>query len=81
MMRATALSHFADAYAARLADVINALCEENGKTRPEATFEASLIIRAFRFTAGLSIHMFGRVMDTIPGRQSMSSANQWVSRV
>lgn len=72
MMRATALSHLADAYAARLGEVIDALCEENGKTRPEATFEASLIIRAFRFAAGLSIHTFGRVMDTIPGRQSMS---------
>ena len=68
MMRATALSHLADAYAARLSEVIDALCEENGKTRPEATFEASLIIRAFRFAAGLSIHTFGRVMDATPGR-------------
>ncbi len=72
MMRATALSHIADAYAARLGDVIDALCEENGKTRPEATFEASLIIRAYRFAAGLSIHTFGHVMDATPGRQSMS---------
>ena len=72
MLRSTALSHMADAYAARLGDVIAALCEENGKTRPEATFEASLIIRALRFAAGLSIHTFGRVMDTVPGRQSMS---------
>ena len=72
MLRAAALSHLADAYAARLGDVIDALCEENGKTRPEATFEASLIIRAYRFAAGLSIHTFGRVMDTIPGRQSLS---------
>lgn len=72
MLRATALGHLADAYAARLGDVIEALCEENGKTRPEATFEASLIMRAFRFAAGLSIHTFGRVIDSIPGRQSMS---------
>ena len=72
MLRATALSHMADAYAARLGDGIDTLCEENGKTRPEATFEASLIIRAYRFASGLALHTFGRVMDTIPGRQSMS---------
>ena len=72
MMRATALSHLADAYAARLNEVIDTLCEENGKMRGEATFEASLIIRAYRFAAGLALHTFGRVMDTVPGRQSMS---------
>ena len=72
MMRATALSHMADVYAARLGEVIETLCLENGKTRPEATFEATLIIRALRFAAGLALHPFGRVADTIPGRQSMS---------
>ena len=72
MMRATALSHLADAYAARLSEVIDTLCEENGKMRGEATFEASLIVRAYRFAAGLALHTFGRVMDTIPGRQSMA---------
>lgn len=72
MMRATALSHMADVYASRLAEVIEMLCLENGKTRPEATFEASLIIRALRFASGLALHTFGRVMDTIPGRQSLS---------
>lgn len=72
MLRATALSHLADVYAARLSEVIDTLCLENGKTRPEATFEASLIIRALRFAAGLALHTFGHVMDTIPGRQSMS---------
>ena len=72
MMRATALSHMADVYAARLGEVIETLCLENGKTRPEATFEATLIIRALRFAAGLALHTFGRVADTIPGRQSLS---------
>ena len=72
MLRSTVLSHLADAYAARLGEVIDTLCLENGKTRPEATFEASLIIRALRFAAGLSLHTFGRVSDTIPGRQSIS---------
>ena len=72
MLRSTALSHLADVYAARLTEVIDTLCLENGKTRPEATFEATLIIRALRFAAGLAIHNFGRVMDAIPGRQSIS---------
>jgi betaine-aldehyde dehydrogenase len=72
MLRSTALSHLADVYAARLKDVIDCLCLENGKTRPEATFEATLIIRALRFAAGLSLHTFGKVMDAVPGRQSMS---------
>lgn len=70
--RATALSHLADAYAARLSDVIDTLCRENGKVRGEATFEASLIPRALRFAAGLAMHNFGRVMETRPGQQSMS---------
>ena len=71
-LRATALSHLADAYAARLPDVIDTLCRENGKVRGEATFEASLIPRALRFASGLAMHNFGRVMETRPGQQSMS---------
>ena len=71
MLRTTALSHMADAYAARLGEVIDTLCLENGKTRPEATFEASLIVRALRFAAGLATHTFGRAADTIPGRQTI----------
>ena len=72
MLRSTALSHLADVYAARLTEVIDMLCLENGKTRPEATFEATLIIRALRFAAGLALHTFGKVSDAVPGRQSMS---------
>lgn len=70
--RATALSHLADAFEARLDDVIDTLCMENGKIRPEATFEASLIPRALRFAVGLSMHNFGRVLESRPGQQSMS---------
>ncbi len=70
--RATALSHLADAYEARLGEVIDTLCTENGKLRYEATFEASLIPRALRFAAGLATHNFGRVMEARPGQQAMS---------
>lgn len=70
--RAAALSHLADAFEARLGELIDTLCTENGKVRLEATFEASLIPRALRFAVGLSMHGFGRVMETRPGQQSMS---------
>ena len=70
--RATALSHLADAFEVHLDDVIDTLCRENGKVRPEATFEAALIPRALRFAAGLSMHNFGRVLESRPGQQAMS---------
>ncbi len=72
MLRATALSHLADAYAARLNDVVDTLCLENGKLRYEASFEANFIIRGLRFAAGLAVQNFGRVVDPRPGLQSMS---------
>ncbi|MEU8789727.1 aldehyde dehydrogenase family protein [Streptomyces sp. NPDC048643] len=72
MTRATALSHLADAYAARMDEVIETLCLENGKLRPEAGFEAHFILRALRFAAGLAVQPHGRVTDTQPGRQAMS---------
>ena len=72
MLRSTALSHLADAYQARLKEVIDTLCLENGKTRYEATFEAQFIIRGLRFAAGLATQAFGRVMDATPGRQTIS---------
>ena len=67
MLRATALSHLADAYQARLDDVVDLLCRENGKVRYEATFEARFIVRALRFASGLALQTFGRVLDPRPG--------------
>jgi betaine-aldehyde dehydrogenase len=72
MLRATALSHAADAYSARLDEVVATLCLENGKTGPEAGFEASMIVRCLRFAAGLAMQNFGRAVDTIPGRQTIT---------
>ena len=71
-LRATALSHLADAYAARIPELVDNLCVENGKTRPEAGFECHFILRALRFAIGLAMHNFGRVMDAKPGTQSIS---------
>ena len=72
MLRSTALSHLADAYAARMGEIVDTLCLENGKLRYEAGFEANFIVRALRFAAGLALHTFGRVLDPRPGMQSMS---------
>ena len=72
MLRSAALSHLADAFAARLDDVIDTLCLENGKLRYEAGFEANFIVRGLRFAAGLAVQTFGRVIDPRPGMQSMS---------
>jgi len=71
-LRAKALSRLADAFEGRLAEVIETLCLENGKVKYEATFEASLISRSFRFAVGLSMHNFGRVLESRPGQQAMS---------
>ncbi len=72
MLRATALSHLADAYTSRIDDVVDTLCRENGKLRAEAGFEAHFIPRALRFAAGLAIQPAGRATDTQPGLQAMS---------
>lgn len=71
-LRAKALARLADAFESRLPEVIETLCRENGKVKYEATFEASLIPRSFRFAVGLAMHGFGRVLETKPGQQSMS---------
>ncbi len=72
MLRATALSHLADAYVTRMDDVVDTLCRENGKLRAEAGFEANFIPRALRFAAGLAVQPGGRATDTQPGLQAMS---------
>jgi len=72
MKRAAALSHLADAFDARLGELVGSLTTENGKLAPEAGFECHFIVRAFRFAAGLALVQQGRVADTKPGVQSMS---------
>ncbi len=71
LRRSTALSHLADAYAARLDEVVDMLCREIGKIPYEARFEAGLVLRGLRFAAGLATQNFGRVLDPRPGQQSM----------
>ena len=72
MLRATALAHLADAYQARLDELVDTICLENGKLRPHAHYEVHHIVRSLRFAAGLATQLFGRVLDTEPGLQAMS---------
>ncbi|MEC3975739.1 aldehyde dehydrogenase family protein [Amycolatopsis sp. H20-H5] len=72
MLRATALNHLADAYDMNLPKVASVLSRENGKLAGEAGFEAHFIPRALRFAAALALTTFGKVGDTMPGRQSLS---------
>lgn len=71
LRRSTALSHLADAYAKRLDEIVDMLCREIGKIPYEAGFEANLVLRGLRFSAGLATQNFGRVLDPRPGQQSM----------
>ena len=71
MARATALSHLADVFASRLNELIETICLENGKLKAEATYEATYIPRSLRFASGLATQIFGRVLDPVPGKQSM----------
>ncbi|GAA3226455.1 aldehyde dehydrogenase family protein [Actinocorallia longicatena] len=72
MGRAAALSHLADAFEARLGELIESLGRENGKLAHEAGYEVHFIVRALRFASGLALLNQGRVADTKPGVQSLS---------
>ena len=72
MLRATTLSHMADAFDAGMGQIVSTLTQENGKLAHEAGFEAHFIMRALRFAAGLAVHPAGRVTDPLPGVQAMS---------
>ncbi len=70
--RATALSHLADAFAARAGELADTVALENGKVRDEAMYEAIQATRLLRFSAGLPMTAFGRVLESRPGIQSLS---------
>jgi betaine-aldehyde dehydrogenase len=72
LARSAALSRLADVYEARMQDLIDILCLENGKVRGEAQMETGIILRSLRFNAGLATQNFGRVLETQPGVQGMS---------
>jgi betaine-aldehyde dehydrogenase len=67
-LRAKALNEMADRFEARAEDLVEILALENGKIKPEARFEVSMVPSKLRFYAALSLTDFGRAMETSPGR-------------
>lgn len=67
-LRAKAINEMADRFEARTDDLVDVLALENGKIRPEARFEVSMVPSKLRFYAALALTEFGRTMETSPGR-------------
>jgi betaine-aldehyde dehydrogenase len=67
-LRAKVLNDMADRFEARAGDLVEILALENGKVRPEAEFEVSMVPSKLRFYAALALTDFGRAMETSPGR-------------
>jgi betaine-aldehyde dehydrogenase len=69
--RATVLSHLADAFEMQADALAEIVCRENGKLLDEARYEILHGVRLLRFSAGLPMQAFGRVLDPRPGVQSL----------
>lgn len=67
-LRAKAINEMADRFEARTDDLVEILSLENGKIKPEAHFEVSMVPSKLRFYAALALTDFGRAMETAPGR-------------
>jgi betaine-aldehyde dehydrogenase len=67
-LRAKVLNDMADRFEARMDDLVEILSLENGKIKPEAHFEVSMVPSKLRFYAALTLTDFGRAMETAPGR-------------
>lgn len=67
-LRARAINEMADRFEARIEDLVEILALENGKIKPEARFEVSMVPSKLRFYAALALTEFGRTLETAPGR-------------
>jgi betaine-aldehyde dehydrogenase len=67
-LRAKALNEMAERFEARSGDVVEILSLENGKIRPEAEFEVSMVPSKLRFYAAVTLTDFGRAVETSPRR-------------
>lgn len=72
MTRATALTHLADIFEARVDDIVALHTLENDKLDAEARRETNHVSRGLWFSAGLAVQGYGRVLDPELGQQSMS---------
>lgn len=57
----------ADRFEARTNDLVDILLLENGKIRPDASFEVAMVPPKLRFYAALALTESGRAVETAPG--------------
>ena len=67
-LRARAINELADLFEARTSELVEILSLENGKIKPEALFEVSMVPPKLRFYAALALTESGRAVETAPGR-------------
>ncbi|UTW05891.1 aldehyde dehydrogenase family protein [Pseudomonas benzenivorans] len=70
-LRVKVLNDLADAFELYANALIDQLCLENGKTRPEATFEVTMVPNKLRYYASLVRTDYGRALDAVPGKLSI----------
>jgi acyl-CoA reductase-like NAD-dependent aldehyde dehydrogenase len=70
-LRSRVLYHMAEIFEAQSADLIELLCLENGKVRPEAAFEVDLAAPGLRYYGALVLTEYGRAAEWAPGRFSL----------
>jgi len=70
-LRAQVLLELADAFELNAAELVDTLALENGKIRPEATFEVGMVPSKLRYYAALARTEYGRAAEPRPGKISM----------
>ena len=71
-LRARVLHEIADLLEAHRDEVIDLLCKENGKIRPEANYEYDMCAPKLRYAAALALTEFDRAMEVQSGSYSMT---------
>lgn len=70
-LRAQVLLELADAFERNADELIAMLALENGKIKPEATFEVTMVPSKLRYYAALARTEYGRAAEPKPGKISM----------
>ena len=70
-VRSRVLHEMAEHFEARSADLIELMCTENGKVRPEAAFDVGAAAPGLRYYGALVLTQYGRVAEWAPGRFSL----------
>ncbi|NMM39946.1 aldehyde dehydrogenase family protein [Pseudoalteromonas arctica] len=70
-LRAQVLLELADAFERNSKELIDMLALENGKIKPEATFEVTMVPSKLRYYAALARTEYGRAAEPKPGKISM----------